>query len=661
MYEDLKSVQPLMRYYWPFSSRREIGWMLVIGLLALGLRLLYASEYIAHPLGRLLWVDEIVYWERARAILRGCWLPDRPFFQDPLIHYLLAGVMSLLGTEVSTIRVALICMGAFTPVVTYWVGQRALGQTEGILAGLALAIYGPLVFTDGQLEKEGIGALATALALAGTMRAAEPNRSTASAALAGYLWGIVTLLRANAILIALVGVVWWLICPNLALSHVRRRTSAVGFLAGFILALAPVSLVNLIVSRPHEFILTTWQGGAMFYAGNGPEASGIGEPSFIHRDPHIEASDFTTEAERRTGRLLTPGQVSAFWMSEGIKRWREAPTASLRFLGLKISLLLNDLEIPDSQSIDWVRLAAAPSLSLAFLSFGWLTPWAAIGLARTQRSPFWWFLVVTTVVGLGSTAIFLVLGRYRVPWAPGLALLAATGLVDLRRQLAKRQWQRVTWRLLLIAVPVATLSWRPEVDPDPDRWGYFQLALFIAYLQAGDVDAAIDVLDDARAANPRAEVSATVLAHGSVHDLLATAISRRWVNVLQDPASALVRARLARVIPETHKLAGHLLEEASRALPDSPIAWRERGGWWLGQQHEDPSARSRALKAYRQASDDPSGRISLALLTSNSQLLDGHPIVRPERLRLARAVITAQRARSPGTRFTSEAKVPAVR
>ena len=59
------------------------------------------------------------------------------------------------------------------------------------------------------------------------------------------------------------------------------------------------------------------------------------------------------------------------------------------------------------------------------------------------------------------------------------------------------------------------------------------------------------------------------------------------MNALQDPASALVRARLARVIPETHKLAGHLLEEASRALPDSPIAWRERGGWWLGQQHED--------------------------------------------------------------------------
>lgn len=85
-----------MRFRCPLLSRRDVGWVLAIGLLALGLRFLYATEYITHPLGRLLWVDETVYWERARAILGGRWLPDRPFFQDPLIHYLLAGVMSLL-------------------------------------------------------------------------------------------------------------------------------------------------------------------------------------------------------------------------------------------------------------------------------------------------------------------------------------------------------------------------------------------------------------------------------------------------------------------------------------------------------------------------------------------------------------------------------------
>ncbi len=82
-------------------------------------------------------------------ILRGKWLPDRPFFQDPRIHHLLAGLMSLLGTKVAANRVTLVCVGAFTPFVTYWLGRRTLGRTEGIIAGLA-AMYGPLVFADGQ-------------------------------------------------------------------------------------------------------------------------------------------------------------------------------------------------------------------------------------------------------------------------------------------------------------------------------------------------------------------------------------------------------------------------------------------------------------------------------------------------------------------------------
>ena len=185
--------------------------------------------------------------------------------------------------------------------------------------------------------------------------------------------------------------------------------------------------MNLAVSHPHEFILTTSQGGAMFYTGNGPGVSGVGEPSFVRRDPHVEASDFAAEAERRTGRKLTPAQVSSFWMQAGLRQRREAPSASLRFLGFKLGLLLNDLEVPDSQSPDWIALTAAPSLRLAFLSFGWLVPLAALGLARRARDPFLWFLAATTISGLLSTAVFFVLGRYRVPWAPCLALLGRGG------------------------------------------------------------------------------------------------------------------------------------------------------------------------------------------------------------------------------------------
>ena len=228
----------------------------------------------------------------------------------------------------------------------------------------------------------------------------------------------------------------------------RRSIGAISFLAGFAAAIAPVTLVNAVVSRPHEFILTTWQGGAMFYTGNGPGASGIGEPPFIRRDPHVEADDFAAEAQRRAERPLTPGEVSSFWMGEGLRHWREGPVESLGFFVYKLGLLFSDVEVPDSQSPDWVRLVAAPGLGLAFLSFGWLTPWAAVGLARGERSPFWWFLVATTAAGLISTAAFFVLGRYRVPWAPCVALLAAAGAVDLARRIKARRWGQVAVELV---------------------------------------------------------------------------------------------------------------------------------------------------------------------------------------------------------------------
>ena len=524
-------------------SRRDTCWMLAIGSLALGLRLLYAIQYASHPIGRLLWVDEVAYWERAKAILGGQWLPDRPFYQDPLIHYLLAAVMAVVGSGVAGDPRGAGLPGRADPgrhLLGWPPGLRPCrGDPRGIRAGdlRPVGLHGRPA-REGGLGRPGRGPGPGLLGVHGRTR---PEHEVVRAC--RWPVGRLSLLRANALLVGPIGVIWWLACPGLPRG--RRPKGALGFLAGFVIVLAPVSLVNLAVSRPHEFILTTWQGGAMFYTGNGPEASGVGEPPFIRRDPHLEADDFAAEAERRAGRRLTPGEVSSFWMSEGLRQWRDAPLASLRFLAFKLGLLLNDLEVPDSQSPDWVRLVAVPGLGLAFLSFGWLVPWAAIGLTRTDRSPFWWFLSTSTVVGLITTAVFFVLGRYRVPWTPGLcaprggrgrrACPAGQGSVLARRGLRCCSSPRRCWR------------WPggPKVDPDPERWGYFQLALMVAYTQGGDLDAAIDALDDARAAASRVAASTTLLAQGWIHNQLAALVGRRWAETSKAPESALTLARLA--------------------------------------------------------------------------------------------------------------------
>ncbi|HEX8203371.1 MAG TPA: hypothetical protein VF590_23040 [Isosphaeraceae bacterium] len=359
-----------------------------------------------------------------------------------------------------------------------------------------------MIFTDGLLEKEGTAALGVALALGLTARAVAPGRGIVSALGAGLAWGAVALLRANALVVVVLGATWWARGPGRPLGG-RNRLRAGGFVLGVALALAPATLINLAVSRRPELIVTTWQAGANFYIGNGPEATGTyAAPPFVTATPAFEARDFRAEAQRRLGRRLTPGAVSRFWLARGLQRWRDEPAAAERLLARKFGLLAHDAEIPDNQDIAVVREVAAPALAWGFLRFGWLTPWAALGLVPALRTPFGRFLALATLGGLGSTALFFVVGRYRIPWMPGVILLASAGAVDSWRRVARGRWRSVAAGILLLAAPAGVLAWRPSTDPAPDRWGHAQIQLATADLGAGRLDPAIDALNDARALGP---------------------------------------------------------------------------------------------------------------------------------------------------------------
>ena len=64
---------------------RDLRWAVAIGLVGLVLRVACAQQYAADALGRFPWIDEQAYWARARAILGGRVLPDRPFYEKLII------------------------------------------------------------------------------------------------------------------------------------------------------------------------------------------------------------------------------------------------------------------------------------------------------------------------------------------------------------------------------------------------------------------------------------------------------------------------------------------------------------------------------------------------------------------------------------------------
>jgi hypothetical protein len=703
--------------------RQDALWLAAIGVSGAAVRLAFGWQYTREPLGRYPWVDEASYWTWAQAILRGGWWPVRPFYQDPLYPYWLACLMGVVGSEVARLRIASAGLGAITPLVVAWAGRIGLGRAEGLVAGWATALYGPLIFADGSLEKEGLAAFCTAVALGLTAHLACVGRPLPSA-LAGASWGVVALLRSNALVVAPVAVVWLALCgsiisrargcrqggtglqsvtesdtgkmpvpprtergardprsgtglqpvlePDTGKMPVPLKTArgtcelasprgwllAMGFLAGFLLVVAPVALINTLVSNPHELLGTTWQIGPNFYIGNGPDATGTYmAPPFVRAHPSYEAADYAVEAMRRAGRPLTPGQVSRFWLLEGLRQWGASPLQSIRLLIRKLGLVTHRLEIPDNQDIEFVRIVAAPALGFGLVDFGILFPLATMGLARVPRTAFWWFLSLATGLGLVATTVFFVVGRYRVPWVPGLAILAGAGLVDLVRVIRLGDWRDLVWRAGLVGIPAAFLSWRPLADPAPARWGNQLVALALADLRAGQLEPAIDALDLARASGSQgADRVRELSVDGPFHDLLFAAVQRALgkSDNLADTATVSVRqARMLRQLPERSAQARSILEARLRADPADAAANRELGALLLSWPHA-PSDRALALEALQRGSErasrDLRSTLLLALATSRRQLLDRAP---PEAGRNDKmlttlvAAVLASRAGSP--------------
>jgi hypothetical protein len=373
----------------------------------------------------------------------------------------------------------------------------------------------------------------------------------------------------------------------------------------------------------------------------------------VKANPAFEADDFAVEASRRAGSRLTETEVSRFWFRAGLERWYAAPLASLQLLARKVALLMNDLEVPDNQDADAVRLLAAPALGWPRIGFGVLMTLAALGVARRERTPFWWFLVLSTGAGMATTAVFFIVGRYRVPWFPGLTLLAGCGLADAFRAVAERRFLALGARLALLGIPAAVACWWPLDDPAPDRWTHQEHILALAYLNDGQLDPAIDACDDAQALGPKpaARIRA-LLAPGPVNDRLAGLISAARSRATPAPGVApeVQLARWYRQRPETRAESRRLLDDRLGAAPDDRAARRESGAWWLGEANPVLAMSELALAAAG-PSTDPSASILLALLSNDLARLPEAPALatapQPTRVRLARALLAARRRRQP--------------
>jgi tetratricopeptide (TPR) repeat protein len=508
-----------------------------LALRALHLWQLRASPFLAARIG-----DAAAYDAWAREIAAGDWLGREVFYQAPLYPYFLGALYASLGDDPLLVRGVQSALGALSCALLASAGARLFSPAAGLAAGLLLATYAPAVFLDALLQKSVLDGLGICLALWLAARLGHAPRLRLAAAL-GLATGALVLSRENALVLAGVLAAWLLTLPGLAR---RRRLALAGlFGAGLLAALLPVALRNRQVGG--ELHLTTSQLGPNLYIGNHPGATGSYAPLRPGRgSAKYERQDATELAERALGRPLSPGEVSDWWTRRALDYALAQPGDWLYGMAKKLALLLDSVELVDSEDQYTTAEYSAVLRATGWLGhFGVLAPLALLGacVSWPRRRELWW-LYASIAAYAASVLLFYVFARYRYPLVPFLALLAGAGIAG------AQGWARARSRGELAAcagvvLALAFASNRPGI-PKASMRAVTHFNLGNVYKVDGDPELAARHYREALALEPhyaeaRHNLADTLAGLGRSQE----AIAAYEQNLLENPRDALAHNNLA--------------------------------------------------------------------------------------------------------------------
>lgn len=525
--------------------RREILWLALILLLALGLRLGRWAEERAGPLGQAPVGDERTYDQWGQRLARGA--PPEVPYMAPLQAWSLAVWHRLLpeGPARDAQRGLQLLLGLVTVAATWALGRRLAGPRAGLVAAGAVALHAPLVYHELTLLRDGP---ATCLVALGTLAAARlvERPSLPAAGLMGLAFGVGALVRENLLVVALPGLGLLLAWSVRDRERRRARLPLVACAAlGLFLPVLPVLHANARVEGSWS-LLPTWNGGCVFYLANRRDNPGAGyaRPPFVAvGNPEGEQEGFRREAELRVGRRLGPHEVSSYWLARGRSEVQKDPGLYARRVLRRAQWSLAGQELVQARDL---RLDAADSLvlSLPGPGFGLLVGFGALGAALLLRRRVAARAVVAVLaLGFLTTVAVAFATRYRLPAVP---LLAALGAAGAREAVARLRAGRPGPFALGLVLSLAC-TWIP-VPYGPGQEGTSRLNRARVWMELARPDEAFAELE--RLADPAvrgpafAQLALELLANDEV--ALAARASRRAAGLAPSTGQELAEAWEAR-------------------------------------------------------------------------------------------------------------------
>jgi 4-amino-4-deoxy-L-arabinose transferase-like glycosyltransferase len=445
-----------MNHYAETTDRRlrEFWILLMVCVAALTIRLVFLADWATTPLFHVLLGDEQNFHQTALSLLgqAGDQTPGEVFLYQPLYSFYLALVYAIFGEDAGLPRTLQLLVGMGTCLLFYGLGRELHNRWTGRLAAVMVALYGPLVFLEGQLLAPGITVPLIAGALWSLLAAVKRAR-TWLFPIAGLLIGLAIMGRPNLAVLLPVAGVWLLTRPG----SFKLKAASLGLaFAGLVVGLSPAWIHNAM--RGGDFVLVSASGGHSFYIGNNPQATGAFHVASIRGidDSNHRAyrRSLTFLAERAEGKKLSPAEVSSFWFRRGLEYWREDPAGALRLTGKKLLLALNTEELAIHHPYVFGK-ELAPVLRF-LVPFGVVFPFFVLGVwFGGRRREGAGMLTWCAALYLATLVFYYVADRYRVVVLPMILPMAALGMLGLKDRFQKRGWRGAWPAMAVLAVTFA--------------------------------------------------------------------------------------------------------------------------------------------------------------------------------------------------------------
>jgi tetratricopeptide (TPR) repeat protein len=381
-------------------------------------------------------VDGANYLRTARVLLGGDWKGGHgAFWQPPLYPYFMAAVLGASGGRLGLLYIVQAAIGALTCAVTGVVGARLFGARAGLLAGLMMAFYGPLVHFDVQplIPVLHIALMVAGMAMLVFVFESGAKPGAASLTLAGLAWGLSSVATPNLLLAAPLPAA--LLAGRSPWTRRARWGAVLLFAAGLAAPIAAVATRNVAVA--HEPVLISSNGGINFYIGNNADYDRT-----IRNRP---GGDFERLAQEPENLGVVGAAAKSHWfVARALDFWTGYPAAALRLTFRKGLDLVAGREIPRNDALDVYRraspllaaLIARPGIAVPF---GVVAPLALAGAllawrttAPGRRSSLVLLLGTAAIYGV-AIVVFFPTDRYRLPLVPIAAMFAGRLLAEPRR------------------------------------------------------------------------------------------------------------------------------------------------------------------------------------------------------------------------------------